>query len=248
MGNSFKDHFSGHSELYAAARPTYPEELFLWIAGLPKERKVAWDVATGNGQAAIALSHHFSRVIATDASENQIESAPDTPGITFRTEKAESPSLGDSTVDLVTVAQGAHWFDLERFFVSVDRVLKPYGILALWCYEKCTINEEVDKLIESYYQSLDPYWPPERKLVEEGYSAIRFPYEETIAPAFQMSISWTASQMLAYLESWSATQKATAALKLDPLEEIRHELLRRWGNCDQEVIWPVSMRVGPKPG
>jgi len=30
--SNFKDHFSGHADSYREARPTYPDELFGWLA------------------------------------------------------------------------------------------------------------------------------------------------------------------------------------------------------------------------
>src|SRR5262249_14961498 len=100
----FKDHFSGHSQSYREARPTYSPELFVWLSTLPSQRRVAWDVACGNGQASLALAPHFERVVATDASANQIASAPAHVNIDYRVEPAEASSLEDGAVDLVTVA------------------------------------------------------------------------------------------------------------------------------------------------
>ena len=42
--------------LYVQSRPQYPGELFAYIASLTVKRKLAWDCATGNGQAALGLA------------------------------------------------------------------------------------------------------------------------------------------------------------------------------------------------
>lgn len=71
----FKDHFSGHAADYTRYRPTYPPKLFTWLAQQAPARTLAWDCATGNGQAALGLAAYFDAVIATDASANQIAAA-----------------------------------------------------------------------------------------------------------------------------------------------------------------------------
>ena len=72
---TFKDLFSGHSDLYVRARPHYPEALFDWIAAEAPAHTCAWDAGCGNGQASVALAARFERVIATDPSERQLGNA-----------------------------------------------------------------------------------------------------------------------------------------------------------------------------
>ena len=42
--------------------------------------------------------------------------------------------VANDTVDLVTVAQALHWYDMDRFNKEVKRVLKPGGVLAAYGY------------------------------------------------------------------------------------------------------------------
>ena len=72
---AFKDYFSQHASTYARHRPQYPPELFSWLASIAPSRDLAWDCATGNGQAALGLTPHFEYVVATDASKEQIRNA-----------------------------------------------------------------------------------------------------------------------------------------------------------------------------
>jgi trans-aconitate methyltransferase len=76
----FKDLFSVQAAQYAQFRPHYPRELFAWVASLPPQRRLAVDVGTGNGQAAVALASRFDSVIGVDPSAQQIASAPTAPG------------------------------------------------------------------------------------------------------------------------------------------------------------------------
>ncbi|MBV5349694.1 class I SAM-dependent methyltransferase, partial [bacterium] len=122
---TFIDHFAKVATAYASHRPTYPPELFVWLAEITPQRNMAWDCATGTGQAAAALAAHFEQVWATDASSSQIEAAVSCTGVTYQTAPASSSGLPDQSVDLVTVAQALHWFDLDSFYTEVRRVLKP---------------------------------------------------------------------------------------------------------------------------
>jgi len=69
---SFKDHFSRQATDYARFRPQYPHALFRFIAVTAPNDQLALDCATGNGQAAVALAEFFQKVIALDASGEQI--------------------------------------------------------------------------------------------------------------------------------------------------------------------------------
>src|SRR5438309_10549779 len=80
----FKDHFSAHAAEYAKFRPHYPDELFEHLASISPRHELAWDCATGNGQAAVGLARHFEKVIATDASAQQIESVEPDKRISYR--------------------------------------------------------------------------------------------------------------------------------------------------------------------
>src|SRR5436190_1697754 len=105
----FKDHFSGHAADYAQYRPHYPNELFKYLAALPPNRDLAWDCATGNGQAAVQLAEFFAHVIATDGSEKQIANATAHPRVEYRVATAEESGLTSSSIALVVVAQALHW-------------------------------------------------------------------------------------------------------------------------------------------
>lgn len=240
----FRDHFSGHASTYAAARPGYPEEMFSWLAGLVAEHNFAWDAATGNGQAARALAKYFNLVHASDASAEQVAQADPVEKVRYFVEPAEEPEIEPGSVDLITVAQAAHWFDRDRFYRAADKVLKRGGVLALWCYERCRVNPDIDPVLDRYYCSLDDYWPAERAYVESGYRTFDFPFREIEAPAFEMVGQWSADQMLAYLQSWSATQRCWKSTGVSPVEAMRKELLPVWGDDVRQVVWPVSMRVG----
>ncbi|MFM1897279.1 MAG: putative methyltransferase YcgJ [Pseudomonadota bacterium] len=247
----FKDHFSGHAQIYAAARPDYPPELFTWLAGISPRRGLAWDCATGNGQAALGLARHFQRVIATDASAAQLQAATPHESVDYRCQPAEQPLAEAGQVDLVTVAQALHWLERDAFYANADRALGTDGVLAVWCYGRQSVNAAVDPVIDYLYADiLGPHWPPDRLHVESGYANLEFPYPELPAPALHMERHWTLDQQLAYLRSWSATQRYLQAKGQDPIMLVMEELGAAWGGDDphirQTIRWPLALRVGRK--
>jgi len=248
MSQSFHDHFSGVANRYADFRPHYPVALFDYLATLVPAQSAVWDCACGNGQATLDLAARFTRVIATDASKEQIASATPHPKIEYRVAPAEQSGLAASSVALVTVAQALHWFDFDRFYAEVKRVLTPNGVFAAWAYGVIVVQgDEVNRLALDYYENtVGPYWPPERKLVEEGYRTIPFPFTEIAPPEFRMETNWTLEQLLGYFSTWSATNRYIKANGRNPLEPLAASLKRVWGdvNSPRQIVWPLSMRVG----
>jgi ubiquinone/menaquinone biosynthesis C-methylase UbiE len=246
-GAHFKDHFSSHAAAYARSRPGYPPELFSHLAALAPSHYLAWDCATGSGQVAIGLAQHFGRVVATDASAEQIGHAFQHDRVEYRVEPAEATSLAAASVDVVTVGQALHWFDLDRFYAEVRRVLRPGGLLAAWCYGRCTIAPDIDALVDRLYREIvGPFWPAEREHVESGYRTLSFPFEPVPLPASRMHAEWTVDELLAYLGTWSATKRFESARERDPREEIAEPLINAWGSrhARRRIEWPLSFLAG----
>lgn len=245
--SGFKDHFSTASDRYAAFRPDYPAARYAWLAGLRGERETAWDCATGSGQAALGLAAHFRRVIATDASDEQIRHAQPHPGIEYRVAPAEASTLDAASVDLISVAQAVHWFDLAHFYAEVERVLKPGGVLALWGYGRMVLPGELDApFLRFYAETVGPYWPPERNLIEDGYRSLAFPFSEIDAPPFFIEVDWTLDRLLDYVSTWSAVKRFQAAQGYDPLPALWAALAPAWGDAatPRRLAWPLFLRCG----
>ena len=245
--STFKDHFSSASGRYAAFRPDYPATLYDWLAGQCAGHDSAWDCATGSGQAAQGLTPHFRRVVATDASAEQIRHAAPHPDIDYRVAPAEASGLADHSIDLVTVAQAAHWFDLPRFYAEIARVLKPGSVIALWGYGRMVLPGEFDAPFQRFYEeTVGPYWPPERALIDDAYKRLPFPFDEIAAPPFAIHVEWTLPRLVAYLSTWSAVKRYQDTQGHDPLPALAAELGPLWGTPDAALFlsWPLFLRVG----
>ncbi len=246
MPQQFADHFAQVAGKYAACRPTYPPSLFTWLAEIAAGHQLAWDCACGTGQASVALATHFDRVVATDASAAQIQSATPHPKIEYRVARAEDPGLPALSVDLITVAQALHWFDLDAFYAEVRRVLKPGGALAVWTYGILEVEGgPVDAAVQNFRVNIvGPYWPPERKHVDDGYRTLAFPFQQIPAPEFHMQASWTLPEFTGYLRTWSATARFAAQRGFDATDNLERELMALWPASSRRTItWPLKLRV-----
>ena len=244
---SFKDHFSSHAALYAKYRPEYPRELFEYLATLTPVREWALDCATGSGQAAIGLADFFDCVVGTDGSVAQLQNAQRHARVQYVANLAEWPAFRAGSMDLVAVAQAAHWFDHAKFFAGVRQVLKSTGALALWTYGLTSIDTEIDAVIRRFYSDeIGAYWPPERRYIEEAYRTLPFPLREEATPSMELRLQWSLDDLIGYLSTWSAVQRYIEAVRRDPLPGLRSRLAMLWGDegSRRTVTWPLHLRVG----
>jgi SAM-dependent methyltransferase len=246
----FKDLFSSDSRQYATFRPQYPYDLFQHVSQLCLEHELAWDCATGNGQAAQQLSHLFKKVIATDPSAAQLAEAYRSDKIEYRKEQAENPSLEKSSVDLLTIAQALHWFNWDAFYLKANEILKPGGIMLALAYGIPKISTEIDELIRQLHnQTLAPYWEQERQLVADLYKDVPFPYPEISLPSFYIKKAMTPADLMGYLSTWSGLKKYVAVNDQNPLVDFAFHLEKVWPPSDAviSVEWHLALKLGRKP-
>jgi SAM-dependent methyltransferase len=244
---TFKDHFSVTASGYAAHRPVYPRGVAEALAARSPGRALVWDAGCGSGQLSVVLGEVFDQVAATDASAAQIAEAVPHPRVRYAVAPAEVSGLANGSVDCAVAAQAAHWFDLDAYYREVRRVARPGGLVALVTYAVMEVDPQIEKLVEQFYwHTLEGHWPPERKLVEEGYRSLPFPFEPVKAPGLALEHRWNADQMLGYVGTWSAVQSLKKAGRGNELERFGQELRAAWGDPAQErvVRWPLSLRLG----
>jgi SAM-dependent methyltransferase len=241
------DHFTPVAESYKAFRPSYPEEMFAWLAGLAPGRDLAWDCGAGSGQATVPLAAHFTHVLGTDISAAQLASAPSHANVEYRVTPDEASGLADHSVDLITVAQALHWFDLPKFYSEAKRVLKPHGIIAVWGYNRLQIDDAGLQIVldRFYTETIGSYWPPERVHVESAYRDLPFPFTRIDAPPFALRKEWSREHVVGYLRSWSAVARLQAANGFDPVSELAEEMGAYWQEGKMHQIeWPLFVHVG----
>lgn len=242
-----KDHFTPVASQYAAFRPTYPEELFDWLASIAPQRDAVWDCGAGSGQATAPLSTRFAQVFATDISSAQLASAPQLDNVEYRIAPAELSGLANKSVDLVTIAQAMHWFNLPDFYAEVRRVLRPGGAIVAWGYNRLLVNDEaLQKALDYFYtETIGAYWPPGREHVETAYRDLPFPFERITTPDFSLHKDWSLEHLLGYLRSWSAVARYQATHGLDPVSQLAEEITPLWGAAVlQPIRWPLFLHAG----
>jgi len=240
--------FSTVAREYANFRPGYPPELFAWLALRSPSRESVWDCGCGSGQASVALAEHFAMVHATDVAPEQIAAAKPHPRVRYSVEPAEHSGLADRSVDLVTVAQALHWFDVTAFYAEAGRVGRPGALLAVWNYPRPKFADaELDRRFFAFYSEVvGPYWPPERRHLESWYQTLPFPFEEMETPTFGRDLSWNIEQVAGYVSSWSATVRYAQALGTDPVPSLRDSLSAAWPA--DAVSVPIRMTIGLRVG
>ncbi|MDX1503774.1 MAG: class I SAM-dependent methyltransferase [Thermoanaerobaculia bacterium] len=252
---SFPDHFSRDPQSYCRYRPRYPEPLFDYLASVAPARALAVDCATGNGQAAAGLVSRFDRVLGLDASPNQVVQATAAGAARgsraalparFAVALAEALPLRAECVDLLTVAQAAHWLEFDRFYAEVRRVVRPGGVVALWSYPLFEVDEAIDREVRRFVDGIvGGHWPPQRSHIDADYQTIPFPFPELETPRVEMTADWGLDRLVGYMGTWSAVLRYRRATGDDPLPALRSALARRWGEGrERRVRWALALRVG----
>lgn len=241
-----KHYFEDKANLYAAARPMYPPELFEYLASLTPNHDAAWDCATGNGQAALGLAQHFKRIEATDVSKNQLDNAFADARINYAAHPAEAIPFEDGTFDLINVAQALHWFDLDKFWSEVRRVAKPGAVLACYCYAWPTVTPAVDLLVEDLIKKpIHTYWATNNRMCWNGYADVDFPIARLSTPDFELRNEWSADQFIDYLHTWSAVRRRMEANGEGFFDHASREIKKVWGgDTSRDVVTPLFLVVG----
>ncbi len=238
--------FAQYPADYHRFRPTYPAELFAYLASLCPLREAALDCATGTGQAAAGVGEHFGEVVAVDAAALMLALSTPHPRVRYVAARAEALPLPSRRFDLVTVAMGLHWLDRPLFYREVRRVARPGAVVAAWAYGHAHVGGRTGAMIREMLDArVTPYWSSANHLAMSGYRAIDFPFDELKAPPFTIRAHWTVDELLGYLRTWSAVRRYRAERGEDPVQEIEQALRAEWdGEQRRTVAMAIGMRVG----
>lgn len=230
---------------YARGRPRYPAELFTWLASRVARHELAWDRGTGNGQAALGLAPHFRQVVATDLSEEQLRHAAPHLSIQYRVAPAERSGLDGESVDLVTAASAAHWFDLRAFGAEVVRVCRPGSVLAVWTYHPGRVEAPFHDVFHRFWARMRPWFRGGNDLVDDGYRTLPLPGTPEPFPTFHLSADWTLDQVLDFARSLCAYRVLREETGEDPLPDLAVELAPIFGDDAGALPFrmPLFLRV-----
>ena len=192
-------------DVYDAARPTYPPQLF---DALPDLTGRVLELGAGTGIATRELERRAGSLVSTDLGPKMLgrlhERSPQVPVAVCR---SEALPFTDDSFDVVCGAQMWHWVDVPVAAPEVVRVLRPGGALALWWNEV-----DADGL---------PWWDAQQDRLEagnprygRGYRARDYGIE--LAPYFASVTSWSTSWQRALdwptYEQWLRSKSYVQAL------------------------------------
>ncbi|KAJ7623185.1 S-adenosyl-L-methionine-dependent methyltransferase [Roridomyces roridus] len=240
--------------------------------GVTAQWKKALDLGCGTGQATTELLRQpsppeeqedenftettpgFDQVIGVDPSAKMVAggqaaaAALDLPESTLKFVQSAAEDLSfveDKSVDLVIAAQAAHWFDWERMWPELSRVLKYGGTAAFWVYSEFRLPQypHLTPLISEYagtqgtnpYTTLGPHWEPGRKILANHLLDIAPPstgwddvtrvfftgehYPELPEPhlpaMMRKTMTWGGAGLHGYLKTFSALQSYHEAFPED---------------------------------
>lgn len=136
--------FSSRVDNYVRYRPGYPQEVIELLKDecrLTQESVIA-DIASGTGIFTRLLLENGNRVFGVEPNADMRRAGEELlascPTFTSVDGKAEATTLPAASVDLVTAAQAAHWFDREKARAEFVRILKPGGWTVLVWNERLT--------------------------------------------------------------------------------------------------------------
>jgi hypothetical protein len=92
---------------------------------------------------------------------------------------------------------------------------------------------------------LGAYWPQENRHIHEGLAQIPWPFEQIDVPDFEITCRWTRSQLLGYLDTWSAVKLYEQANNINPLKQLMHDFEKWWG---KDATHPVRLPLFVKAG
>jgi hypothetical protein len=144
------------------------------------------------------------------------------------------------------VAAAIHWFDLDRFYGEVGRVTRRGGVLAAWTYHVAHVGPPLDGVLWPFYRDVVArHFAAGARMVDARYEGITLPGKALPAPAFRVSVRWSADEVLRFVRTWSGVQSYMAAAKQDPVAQIAKAVRDVFGSDHsvQEVSWPLYLRA-----
>jgi SAM-dependent methyltransferase len=153
--------FTGRASDYVQYRERYDASILRprlrqWIALTP-----AWivaDAGAGTGMLADVFLANHTRVFAIEPNADMRSACasahPTQPLLSIVNGSAESTTLADHSVDLVTAGRALHWFDLDRAFAEFRRILRPDGWFVSVAFGRAEDGRDENLAIEDLLRSM----------------------------------------------------------------------------------------------
>lgn len=147
-----RERFTNRVDDYAKYRPSYPTAIVAAILDGFVAPVVA-DVGAGTGISARLLAQAGARVLAVEPNAEMRAKIEVRTGITVVDGSAESTTLADSSVDIMTAFQAYHWFEPDSVLVEARRILRARGrFAAVWNH-----RDRTDRFTGAYESIVDRY-------------------------------------------------------------------------------------------
>lgn len=247
IGLTSSCNYESVAQAYKIFRPKYPRGLFEEVICHVKNRNLAWDCGTGNGQVAFSLAKHFTKVIGTEKCDEQLKNVYQATNIEYFNGLAEYSNLCENSVDLITCAQAVHWFDLDSFYAEVLRVGNDNAIIAIWGYDRFYINNQIDSVLNEFFnQFLAPFRDDiPRRYLRSHYSTLPFEFEEIECSNFSINLFWELSDLIGYLSTMSSLREFILMNQHNPISNLVEKLANYWPKDRLlQTVFPIFIRIG----
>ncbi len=151
--------FNGMADNYSKYRPNYAKESINYLINevqLSKNSVIA-DIGSGTGKFSKLLLDKGFKVFGVEPNNDMRQKAErelhNRKNFISILGTSENTTLLNNSIDLITVAQAFHWFDMEQFLIECNRILKANGYVAILYnngdYSTKIINE-ISELSQRY--------------------------------------------------------------------------------------------------
>jgi len=250
-----------HADLYKKYRRSTPKFVTHKAVGyleekLPRPHGVAVDVGCGSGQNTLCFAPYFEKIYGYDVSPSQVEEARKTANLSGNVEFAVSPAesipLEDDSVEFVTGGFSFHWFDFDKFYAEVDRILVPGGVVAAIAHNKQqavhpTKTAELNVLMDDYVATnLQQRLHKRNDYAFSDYVDLPLPYQEQLRlRGMPLDVPLTVADLVGAYASWSSFQmeyKEDPQKTLAALERFQAEFLKTMEVSTTSEETPIVVR------
>jgi ubiquinone/menaquinone biosynthesis C-methylase UbiE len=195
-----KPQFGKLKDAYHQARQGYPENVYKSLQKLlPPDARIL-DLGCGTGISTRELFRYFPNIIGLDNDREMLRVARknSSPEIKYLYGSANTVSLKDKSLDVVTVFGAFHWFCDSKSVREIKRVLRPGGLLVVVNkYDRNYVRNDFNKILEPLGKNLSKKlnYNPVKTLEKESFGDVTkrvYPVKEyySLSEALLLAQSW----------------------------------------------------------